>query len=286
MGEATKGDVWPHYRRRPPRPWQTARMRHALAPVLATCLAVLSGPFAVEPALATQPPPSRVLVFTRTTGWHHDSIPAAVAALQRLGEEEGMPVDHSEQASDFTDGNLARYRVVVFANTTGDVLDAAQQAAMEGFVRSGGGFVGLHSAADTEYDWPWYGALVGAWFQAHPPGLQTSRIGFEGPHAQSQAPWTITDELYNYRENPRAQVQVFATVDESDYTGGSMGADHPIAWCHGYDGGRAWYSGLGHGQAMYADPRFIEWMRAGLRYAAGRSQACLPEPPAKAAAQP
>ncbi len=224
-------------------------------------------------ATAAQPQP-RVLVFTRTTGWHHDSIPTAIAALQRLGAQEGLAVDHSEDASDFNDKNLQRYRAVVFANTTGDVLDATQQAAMESFVRAGGGYMGVHSAADTEYDWPWYGQLVGAWFKGHPPGLQTTKVVFERDGVPTASAWTVTDEIYNYRSNPRSMVQVTATVDERDYQGGTMGADHPIAWCHSYDGGRAWYTGLGHEIKLYADPQFEAQLKRGLRYAVRLSDEC------------
>lgn len=224
-------------------------------------------------AAATQPQP-RVLVFSKTAGFRHDSIPTAVAALQRLGAQEGMKVDHSEDPADFTEKNLKRYRAVVFANTTGDVLDAAQQAAMESFVRAGGGYVGVHAAADTEYDWPWYGQLVGAYFKGHPPGLQTTKVVFEHDGVPMGVAWTVTDEIYNYRSNPRNAVQVTATVDERDYQGGSMGADHPIAWCHSYDGGRAWYTGLGHEAKLYADPQFEAQLRRGLRYATRKSEDC------------
>lgn len=134
--------------------------------------------------------------------------------------------------------------------------------------------MGIHAAADTEYDWPWYGELVGAWFKSHPPGLQTSRVRFEGEHADAPKVWTVTDELYNYRSNPRERVQVLATVQEADYHGGTMGTDHPIAWCHPFDGGRAWYTGLGHGIALYEDPVFLAQLRHGLRYAAGISARC------------
>ena len=216
----------------------------------------------------------RVLVLTKTAGWRHESLPTTIAALQRLGEKEGIAVDATEDANDFNTANLARYRAVVFASTTGDVLDDAQQAAMETFVRNGGGFMGIHAAADTEYEWPWYGELVGAWFKSHPPGLQTTRVMFEyAPPSASQA-WTVTDEIYNYRDNPRARVQVLATVQESDYEGGTMGKDHPIAWCHAFDGGRAWYTGLGHEARMYEDPGFLWQLTQGLRYAAGVSETC------------
>lgn len=216
----------------------------------------------------------RVLVFTRTAGYRHDSIPTAVATLQKLAGEAGLTADHSEDAGDFNTANLARYRVVVFASTTGDVLDPVQQRALEDFVRGGGGFVGVHSAADTEHDWPWYGGLVGAYFRSHPPGLQSSRVQPERDGRPAGAAWAIRDELYNYRSNPRAQVQVIATVDERSYEGGSMGADHPIAWCHAYAGGRGWYTGLGHDAAVYDHPDFLAQLRRGLRYAARLSEDC------------
>lgn len=222
------------------------------------------------PELATQ----RILVYTRTTGWRHDSIPTAVVTLRALAAEAGLAVDHTEDPARFDAATLSRYRAVVFASTTGDVLDAAQQRAFEAYVRGGGGFMGIHSAADTEYDWPWYGALVGAWFRSHPPGLQNARVRFEGDHAALAPDWRVIDELYDYRHNPRADVQVLATVDERDYAGGSMGSDHPIAWCHARAGGRAWYTGLGHGAAVYADPVFRTHLLRGLRYAAGLAPDC------------
>ena len=225
-------------------------------------------------AHATDAPPERLLVFTHTAGFRHDSIPTAVATLQTLATGERMVADHNEDPAAFTSANLARYRVVVFASTTGDVLDANQQAALEGFIGNGGGFVGVHAAADTEYGWPWYGQLVGAWFKAHPPGLQDTQVQPERDGRPRGTPWPIRDELYNYRDNPRGRVQVVATVDERRYDGGSMGADHPITWCHRFGGGRSWYTGLGHDEAVYRYPHFLAQLRQGLRYAAGRSTIC------------
>ena len=242
-----------------------------LVPILAACVGheVHAG----EPGQAASPP--RILVFTRTTGWRHDSIPIAIDTLRELGGEAGLEVEHTEDPARFDTATLTRYRAVVFANTTLDVLDASQQLAFERFVGAGGGFVGIHSAADTEYDWPWYGELVGAWFDSHPPGLQDSPVHFEaGRMLPGAGDWTVRDELYNYRRNPRRHVDVIATVDEATYTGGKMGADHPIAWCHARHGGRAWYTGLGHERALYADPRFRAHLLRGLRYVTGQSDAC------------
>ena len=238
--------------------------RYLLALLLSSVLA----------ACAEAAPPARVLVFSRTEGFRHDSIDTAVATLQWLAAAEGLAADHSEDARVFNAANLARYRVMVFANTTGDVLDAAQQRALQAFVRAGGGFVGIHAAADTEYDWPWYGQLVGAWFLGHPPGLQDTHVQPEREGRAVGPAWAVRDEIYDYRHNPRGQVQVIATVDEGRYQGGRMGADHPIAWCRAFEGGRSWYTGLGHTAAIYADPRFLDQLRGGLRYAAGLSGDC------------
>jgi type 1 glutamine amidotransferase len=216
----------------------------------------------------------RVLIFSKTAGFRHDSIPTAVATLERVSTELGLVADHSEDAGVFTTANLARYRVVVFASTTGDVLDPKQQQALEKFVEGGGGFVGVHAAADTEYDWPWYGRLVGAWFLSHPPGLHDTQVQAERSGRRVGAAWPIRDELYNYRSNPRERVQVVDTIDEGRYEGGTMGKDHPISWCHAVARGRSWYTGLGHDAAVYADPNYLSRLRGGLRYAAALSGDC------------
>lgn len=252
------------------RPCQNPPMlRLAIALLLAVLLPCSSAAAAPVPETAM-----RVLIFSKTATFRHDSIPTAIATVRRLAEEQGMQADASEDPAAFTDAALARYRVVVFANTTGEVLDAAQQAAFERFIRAGGGFVGIHSAADTGYEWPWYGKLVAAYFGGHPPGLQGSRVQPERDGRPDGEAWPVRDELYNYRSNPRGQVQVLATIDEKLYEGGTMGADHPIAWCHAFDGGRAWYTGLGHDAAIYADPHFLAQLRGGLRYAAGIAPGC------------
>lgn len=223
--------------------------------------------------------PPRMLVFTQTLGWRHDSIPEAVATLRELGGTIGVDVVHSEDPSLFDEATLAGFRAVVFANTTGNLLAPGQREAFERYVQGGGSFIGIHAAADTGYDWPWYGELVGAWFDSHPPGLQTTDVHVETGQPPAGRPppgatWRVTDELYNFRRNPRPWVQVIATVDERGYDGGTMGDDHPIAWCHTRSGGRAWYTGLGHDRALYADARYREHLLRGLRYAARQSAGC------------
>ena len=217
----------------------------------------------------------RILVFSKTAGWRHDSIPAGIAALQKIAADQGLQADASEDAAQFSAANLARYRAVVFLNTTGSVLDAGQQRAFEAYIRAGGGYLGVHAAADTHYDWPWYGQLAGAWFRNHPPGVQGSTVTFTHDRiAEHGRTWRVTDELYNYRDNPRGRGKVIADIDESQYEGGTMGADHPIAWCHAFDGGRAWYTGLGHRIGMYSEPVFLRHVAQGLRYATGAGRDC------------
>ncbi|WP_326825079.1 ThuA domain-containing protein [Streptosporangium sp. NBC_01639] len=243
-------------------------MRNVIA--VATALLVVVLGFGL-PAMAADPA-YKVLVFSKTAGFRHDAIPAGITALRGLATENGFTVDTTEDAGAFTTANLAGYRAVVFLMTTGDVLNATQQTAFESYIAGGGGYVGVHAAADTEYDWPFYGGLVGAYFASH-PAIQQATVRVEDTAHPSTAhlprAWVRTDELYNYRTNPRSTAHVLATLDESTYSGGSMGADHPIAWCKPYQGGRAWYTGLGHTADSYTEPNFRAHLYGGVRYAAG-----------------
>jgi cytochrome c len=218
-----------------------------------------------------------VLVFSKTTGFRHDSIPDGIAAIRALGAEHGFTVDATEDAGQFTDIVLARYKAVVFLCTTGDILDADQKAAFERYIRAGGGFVGIHSASDTEYHWPWYGRLVGAYFASH-PAIQRATVDIAEPDHPSTkglpVKWERIDEWYNFRSNPRGAVHVLATLDEATYSGGAMGADHPIAWCQTIDGGRSWYTAMGHTRGSYAEPLFRLHLLRGIESAAGVAPGC------------
>ncbi len=214
-----------------------------------------------------------VLVFTKTAGYRHDSIPHGIRAIEELGALHGFAVDSTEDGARFSDAILPRYKAVVFLNTTGDILDPAEKAAFERYIRSGGGFVGIHSASDTKYGWPWYGRLVGAWLASHPQ-IQRATVHIANPNHPSTsglpASWERTDEWYNFRSNPRGAVQVLATLDETTYSGGTMGADHPITWCQNIDGGRSWYTAMGHTAESYAEPLFQLHLLGGIESAAGR----------------
>ncbi|MES1240948.1 MAG: ThuA domain-containing protein [Acidobacteriota bacterium] len=219
------------------------------------------------------PRPDRILVFSRTLGFRHDSIGPGIAAIRSLGAANGFEVDATEDAGQFTAANLDHYKAVIFLSTTGDVLNAEQQAAFMAYIRNGGGFVGIHAAADTEHGWPWYGDLVGAFFLSHPAPAQ-ARVRVETRNHPSTGslpdPWIRFDEWYDFERNPRSQgVTVLLTLDEVSYPGGQMGNDHPIAWYHGFEGGRAWYTGGGHTEASFSEPAFLEHLLGGIRYAAG-----------------
>jgi cytochrome c len=233
----------------------------------AAMLAVTLGLLAPGAASAPYAGP-KILVFTKTTGFRHASIPAAVQAVKALGARNGFAVDATEDAGSFTDANLAGYDAVVFLLTTGDILDETQQGAFQRYLRAGHGWVGVHSASDTEYDWAWYGGLVGAYFRDH-PAIQPATLDVAEPRNGLPAKWMRTDEWYNFQSNPRPSVHVLATIEESSYDGGSMGSDHPIAWWHDYDGGRAWYTAGGHTDEAWSEPLFLTHVLSGIDYAIG-----------------
>jgi type 1 glutamine amidotransferase len=241
---------------------------------------LVAGTLIATPAAAADAPYD-VLVFSKTAGFRHDAIPAGIQAVRDLGAANNFTVTATEDAAAFTTANLAQYEAVVFMSTTGDVLNDAQQTAFESYIRGGGGYVGVHAAADTEYAWPFYGQLVGAWFASHPAIQQVnSKTEDRANPATAHLPqvWTRTDELYNYQTNPRTSAHVLATLDESSYSGGTMGADHPITWCKTIDAGRSFYTGFGHTQESYSDAGFRNQLLGGIRYSARRAQAdCRPE---------
>jgi type 1 glutamine amidotransferase len=220
-------------------------------------------------ACGDDPSPLRVELLTRTEGFRHDSIPAAKTMIDELAAERGWVVDATEEQPSVADAD-----VVVFLLTSGDVLDPPAEAELEAFVRAGGGWVGVHSAADTEYDWPFYGEMIGGGhFLQHPP-IQPAVLHVElASHPAAAAlpePWPRTDEWYDFRVNPRGAVDVILTIDEATYTGGTMGADHPIAWSRSVDAGRTFFTALGHTIESYSELEFRLHVAAGIEWAAGR----------------
>lgn len=217
----------------------------------------------------------KVLVFSKTTGgFRHESIGAGQAAIFKLGGQHGFLVDTTEDASRFTEANLSQFAAVVFLSTSGNMLDASQEAAFERFIRNGGGFVGIHGASAGEYEWNWYGKMLGAYFDGHPK-VQPARV--VGPDKKFAATghlpetWEKADEWYNYKQWNSDNVVVLR-LDEASYEGGTMNGDHPIAWYKEFEGGRTFYTGLGHTIESYSDPLFTQHLAQGILYAIGQKK--------------
>lgn len=212
-----------------------------------------------------------ILIFTKTEGFRHQSIETGVEAVSEIASENEMTTFHTENAAYFQPDSLARFDVVLFLSTTGNILNEQQQEAFEQFIQNGGGFVGIHAAADTEYEWPWYGDLVGAYFESHPEIQEATITVLDKSHpATSFLPdeWVRTDEWYNYKDiNP--DINVLMNLEESTYEGGKNGENHPTAWYHEFDGGRAFYTGSGHTEESYSDPQFRQHILGGINYVLG-----------------
>ncbi|WP_316753109.1 ThuA domain-containing protein [Pedobacter gandavensis] len=218
------------------------------------------------------PAKPRILVFSKTQGFRHSAIEVGKAAIMKLGKENGFLVDTTENAAYFNNDGLKKYAAVVFLSTTGDIFNPAQKASFEKYIQAGGGFVGVHAATDTEYGWPWYGKLVGAYFVSHPKQQMATLNVIDRSHISTKhlpAVWTRKDEWYNFKDINK-DLKVLITIDEKSYTGGINGEPHPMAWYHVYDGGRSWYTELGHTEESYTDPLYLNHLLGGIQYAIGR----------------
>jgi type 1 glutamine amidotransferase len=225
----------------------------------------------------TNPRP-RVAVFTRTSEYRHDSIPEGVNCLRQLGAAQGFDVVATEDPDLLAD-ELNDVAAVVFLSTSGEVLTPRAREALRSHVAGGGGFVGVHAAACTEYDWPYYGDLLGARFDHHPalqPGVVRVEDRDHPATAHLAADWPFTDEWYVFRSDPRPQVRVLAVGGPHPLPGGDPGgrdnsgstdSTGPLVWCHENLGGRVFYTALGHSPAAFADPSFRSHLLGGLRYA-------------------
>jgi len=212
-----------------------------------------------------------VLVFSKTAGYRHESISDGKGAILEICAKDGYSVAFTEDAGWFSDEILEKFDVVIFLNTTGDVFNAGQERAFESFIKRGGGFIGLHSASDTEYEWDWYGRLVGAYFKTHPE-IQEADVHIEDAKHPTMIGlpkiWRRKDEWYNFRTNPRKKVHVLATISEASYRGGDMGNDHPIIWCQEFEGGRSWYCAMGHTKETFREPLFMDMLRKAILWTA------------------
>jgi type 1 glutamine amidotransferase len=216
------------------------------------------------------------LVFSKTLLYRHASITNGIAAIKKLGMENHFNVDATEDASWFTADNLAKYRVVIFLSTAGNIFNEDQQAAFKNFIEKGGGLAAIHAATagdvGTEGKWPWYGDALCARFTNHSAVVQAT-VNVEDRENPSTSPlpehWARADEWYNFITSPRGTVRVLASLDETTYKGGTMGKDHPIVWCHSVGKGRIWYTALGHTEASFTAPLFLKHLLGGIQLAAG-----------------
>lgn len=217
----------------------------------------------------------RVLVFSLTKGFHHNSIVQGNAFFMEAGRKKGFDVDTTTDAGVFTKEGLLPYAAVVWLNTTGDVLNEQQQEAFQLYIRSGGNYVGIHAASDTEFDWPWYNSLVGGYFASHPgpKNVQDGKVikmDKQFP-AVSHLPDSFyhKDEFYDFKSLKRDSIHILLRIDESSYSGGKMGAFHPMSWYHYFEGGRSFYSAFGHTGESFSDPLLSEHFLRGLLWAMG-----------------
>lgn len=211
----------------------------------------------------------QILVFTKTAGYRHKSIEAGVALIKKLGKENHFYVDHTEDSLQFTTENLKKYDMVMFLSTTLDVLGDAEQDAFKKYIQQGGSFMGIHAATDTEFNWPWFGKLVGAYFENHPQGTPEATIKvLDRNHISTKMlpeVWVRKDEWYNFKDiNPA--INVLMNLEEFSYEGGANGKNHPIAWYHEFDGGRSFYTGGGHSIESFSEPLFIAHILGGIFY--------------------
>jgi type 1 glutamine amidotransferase len=222
----------------------------------------------------------KALLVTTTKGWHHEGLHYGVVALQQLAQRNEFTLDLFQDPNSFTDKILRQYQVVIFLHTTGDIFDSTQQKVMERFIQSGKGFVGIHSASDTEYGWEWYTRLVGRMFSVH-PAIQSAKLKVfdtSFPGLQGFANGRLwTDEYYEFGPEKVSGLHYILGVDETSYNakvdqgqkkGQGMGEFHPLAWYHNFDGGRSFYTALGHIPATFSDDAFLHHLYAGIRWAA------------------
>ncbi|QKJ33121.1 ThuA domain-containing protein [Mucilaginibacter mali] len=218
--------------------------------------------------------PDKVLIFSLTKGYHHASIADGITAIQKIGETDNFSVDTTTNPAMFTDANLKQYKALIFLSPTGNaLLNADQQKAFVNYIHKGGGFVGIHAATDCLYDWDWYGKLVGAYFTKHPK-IQPANLNIiDTKHPSTKMlpqTWQHTDEWYNFKQ-VSPDINVLMKIDETSYTGGEMNGNHPMAWYQKFEGGRVFYTALGHTKEDFTtDNLFLQHLTGGINYALNR----------------
>lgn len=221
---------------------------------------------------------ANILVYTKVgnDGFIHNSIPASVDALKRLGEKNGFNVDVSDDPTLFKEDNLKDYHALIFANTNNDVFSTDEQRiALKRYVQAGGGFVGIHIALGTERNWDWYKRMIGATFDRHPPYQQFNVIIIDDSHPSTRHlpdPWNIKDEPYYVKEyNPEVRVLMshdLSTIEDNVPKPEIFGNEYPSVWCNTFDGGRQWYTGYGHNGHIYKDSLFMQHILGGIKWVA------------------
>jgi len=238
-----------------------------ISAIIKSCIAIVVVAFCIF-LISAKPreEKTRVLIFSKTNGFRHSSIPFGIAAIKKLGAENSFDVDATEDSLAFNTVNLKKYSTVIFLSTTGKVFGPDEEKALQMFIHNGGGFVGIHAATDCEYNWQWYGDLVGGYFKSHPKQQTAKFIVVDKTHPSTKDlpdVWERFDELYNFKYlNPN--VTVLIKIDEKSYKGGENGNNHPMAWYHEYEGGRAFYTELGHTDESYSEPNYLKHLLGGI----------------------
>ncbi|HTM99292.1 MAG TPA: ThuA domain-containing protein [Pedobacter sp.] len=216
------------------------------------------------------PKQAKVLIFSFTKGFRHGSIKEGILAIKKLGNEKGLDVEATEDVNAFTSENLKKYKLLVFLSPTGsDVFTADQKDALKWYINNGGGLVGIHAATDFCYEWEWYGKMIGGYFENH-PAVQKVKLDIVMPKNKMvkglPQPWMHTDEWYNFK-NVNPDIKVLIKADETSYKGGTMKNNHPVSWYHEFDGGKVFYTALGHTNECFVDPLFLTHLWAGMKWA-------------------
>jgi len=222
-----------------------------------------------------------VLVYTKNgKGYVHENIAPAVASIKQLGIQQGFSVEVSDNPADFNDDNLKKYNALIFNNTNNGVFDTDEQkVALMRYIQAGGGFVGLHSATGTERSWAWFKRLIGASFQRHAKHQPFKEIIIDNTNPSTNFlphTWEQDDECYFFKEvNPDLHVlmahDLSTLLDDKDKPD-FYGASSPSVWCHEFDGGREWYTSLGHDSATYFKPDFQKHILGGIEWVIGQNK--------------
>ena len=233
-------------------------------------ITLLLAVFILTTVNAQQP---KVIVFSKTVKYRHKSIEAGIQSIKELGKKDHYEVLATEDAEVLI-SNLNNADAVIFLSTSGDILNDVQQEIFRSYIENGGGFVGIHGAAATESDWPWYGNLLGACFLDHPK-LQDATIQVVNHKHPSTSflnkNWVKYDEWYNFKDI-NSDISVLLNVDETSYKGGKHGKDHPIAWFREYANRKMFYTALGHTEESFTDKTFLKHLSGGILYVLGKNE--------------